>query len=48
MNSDVFDVICDWMCAFHLRLSGLEVQSPREETNREMLSNILEAIECDF
>lgn len=47
MNSDVFDVICDGMCAVHLRLSGPEVQRAWEETNQGMMTNILAAIRRD-
>ena len=47
MNSDVFDAICDALCAFHLRLSGPEVRRAWEETNRGMLTNILAAIRRD-
>lgn len=47
MNSDVFDAICDGMCAFHFRLSGLEARRAWEETNRGMVTNILAAIRRD-
>ena len=47
MNSGVFDVICDGMCAVQLRLNGLEVQRAWEETNRRIVTNILAAIRRD-
>lgn len=47
VNSGIFDVICDGMCALNVRVGGAETERMWDDANRAILDNILETVRRD-